>query len=354
MNTESRINYSCWNVEPLSNGPVSMGILYKNLVEWAVLAASSHNVQPWKFIINLPENSIGICVDPQGILPASDVKGRQAYISVGCAAQNLMLAALYYNLQYKIEYHGEAIYPLPTIIFKFKEITELNSGDAHYINAMKNRRMNRSKFDPVRQVPENILIEMSDYAKSLGSTLHIVKDVTTRSAVAEFQYLADRAVIAITKFRNELADYLLPNDTRQGTGMPGNTFGLSDEVSSYVHEELKKKDSFDSDLAVGFASSSRDGIRNSPVLCAITAPEDTPMWWVKVGMAFQRIALTAEMAGLAISVHAALVEVDMFNRLLRLRLGTTARPTMIFRIGYSTEERPHSPRVLAADVCEEA
>jgi nitroreductase len=351
--TLSRANYAAWNIELLHEEVIDRGALLRHLVGWAVLAASSHNVQPWKFILKPRENIIDACIDPVGILPASDVKGRQAYISLGCAIQNLLSAAAYYGLSYTLEYNGETRYPLSVVTVHFHDLESPHRGDPKLLDAIKQRRMNRAKYDPERPVPEEVLSKMNACAVAGGVTLCTVKDAGTRFAIAEFQYLADRAVVAITKFRTELGDFLLPNDTTSEKGMPGNTFGLSDALAKYVHEELKKPGAFDPDLAVGFASSSRDGIRSAPMLGVLTVPEDTAEWWIKAGMVFQEIALIAEEAKLAVAVHAALVEVGMFNRLLGLRLGSTERPTVIFRVGYATEERPHSPRMPTEAVCAE-
>ena len=94
-------NYRAWDIEPLKSETAAKKDLYLNLVGWAILAASTHNVQPWRFIVRLPENIIDISLDKTGILPVSDKTGRQAYISIGCAAENLLLAAEYYGLKPK-------------------------------------------------------------------------------------------------------------------------------------------------------------------------------------------------------------------------------------------------------------
>jgi len=73
-------------------------------------------------------------------------------------------------------------------------------------------------------------------------------------------------------------------------------------------EEFAKSGIFDPGLAVGISASNRDTIRNSPALFLIGTGADTPVSWIKAGLALQDIALLAGMNGLSISIYAAIVE----------------------------------------------
>lgn len=357
MNTEEdtmamRSNYQAWDIEPLLSGSPAKEDLYRNLVGWAILAPNSHNVQPWRFILRPVENIIDVCLHGDGVLPASDKKGRQAYISIGCAIENILIAAEYYGVPVRVEYLGEQPYPSPAVRLRLGRISKLTRGDPAFLNAIKTRRMNRSKYYSTRPVPESILERIHEITRAFRLVFNSITDKATRAAIAQFQYFADKTVVARTEFRHELACFMLPNDTREGKGMPGNTFGLNDDGALKLHGELKKDGPFDGYLAEGFTASSRDGIRSSPLLGVISVGSDRPEWWIKAGRAFQKIALLAEVNDLSIAMHAAIVEVEMFNKLLRARLKRRQRPTVIFRVGYATEDRPHSPRVNVEEVVE--
>lgn len=340
-------NYWAWDIEPLKSETAPKKDLYLNLVGWAILAASTHNVQPWRFIVRLPENIIDISLDKNGILPVSDKNSRQAHISIGCAAENLILAAKYYGLEPKVEYRGSVI----RLVFND---AKLKFGDPHFIQAMKKRRMNRGKFKPGLTVPKPVLGKISQSAKEFDLALNFITDTLTRFIIAQIQYKADRIVVAQNDFRYELASYLLPNDTEKTRGMPGSTFGLSDEMAIRIHEELKKKGTFDPDLAVGFAATNRDGIKSAPMICVISAKKDEPEWWVKAGRVFQRSALLAEISGLSVAILASIVEVEALNKAMKIRLRSDYRPTVIFRMGYpiQVQEMPHSPRASVEEVAE--
>lgn len=349
-----RINYRAWETNPLTAFDIPVGELLEHLVGWAILAPNSHNVQPWRFMVNATSSAIQICADPQFVLPASDKLGRQAYISIGCALENLICAAGSYGLDFNVEYLlGYPVYPEPIVNVRVI-VTEKcgKSINREMFELMKSRRMNRSKHDPAREIPQLLLDEARNFAETSGLVLDSLTDTATRFAIAEAQYLADRTVILRNDFRNELARFLLPNNTELPRGMPGHTFGLNDKMALRVHEELKKSGPFDPDLAYGFAVSGRDGLRSSPAIIVISVKEDAPPWWVMAGRALQRIALLAEKNGIGLAVHAALVEVEMFNKMLKLRLRREERPTVLCRIGYTIEERLHSPRTAVHDILE--
>jgi hypothetical protein len=64
---------------------------YVTLVRYATLATSSHNTQPWKF--KLEPGRIVILPDLARRCPEVDPDDHHLYGSLGCAAENLLLAA---------------------------------------------------------------------------------------------------------------------------------------------------------------------------------------------------------------------------------------------------------------------
>src|ERR1051326_3466942 len=63
------------------------------------LAASSHNTQPWKFYIDEAGMKLVLYLDKKLVLSVSDINGRQAVVSLGCALENIIVAAAYYGLK---------------------------------------------------------------------------------------------------------------------------------------------------------------------------------------------------------------------------------------------------------------
>jgi nitroreductase len=67
------------------------GALLRELVRCATLAANGHNTQPWKF--GLSPDLISIRPDLSRRTPVVDPDEHHLWVSLGCAAENLVLAA---------------------------------------------------------------------------------------------------------------------------------------------------------------------------------------------------------------------------------------------------------------------
>ncbi|MEK7146998.1 MAG: hypothetical protein AAB772_01945 [Patescibacteria group bacterium] len=350
-------NYKAWEIEPIKNAALmNKKDFYAHLVGWAILAANSHNVQPWRFILKPKKNIIDVCVTKEGILPISDPTGRQAFISVGCALENLITAMQYYfGSNYgDIELTaGHFIYPEFAAKARLQEkiASDYDGERLLKLQAIKKRTNNRAVYQTHREICDLIKSTIKTAAKIRKVKLHLISDDFTKKILANIQSFGDSYVIANKDFRRELSYFLLPNDTENFKGMPGNTFGLNDEMAKYVHEELKKTE-LNKELAKNFAAGGKAVMNSAPVIGVITIPKDEPREWIKAGRAFQRIALIATMHGISVAIHAAMVEVGILNWLLRMRLKTLERPAVVFRMGYCSEQTPHSPRMPAEHVTE--
>ncbi|HYN78061.1 MAG TPA: hypothetical protein VES73_09750 [Lamprocystis sp. (in: g-proteobacteria)] len=73
--------------------------LGRELVRYATLAPSSHNTQCWKFALAGNGRSIAILPDLSRRCPAVDPDDHHLFVSLGCAAENLIQAALAHGLK---------------------------------------------------------------------------------------------------------------------------------------------------------------------------------------------------------------------------------------------------------------
>ncbi len=79
-------------------------LLLRELVRYATLAPSSHNTQCWKFAVE--RRSISIVADLSRRCPAVDPDNHHLFVSLGCAAENLIQAALANALQGEATFDG--------------------------------------------------------------------------------------------------------------------------------------------------------------------------------------------------------------------------------------------------------
>ena len=336
-------NYDAWRIQAFEIPPTDFNSLAEHLIGYAILGASTHNAQPWMFGINGEKQTISLWVDESKILAASDETGRQSFISVGCALANLEVAAKYYGYEPQIKYTPDPDKELLAIQVNLEK--KCKAQDERLFRAITTRAVNRSEYYPKRPVLDSVIAEMQACVADPKLELHLITNRAARQTIALAQETADTVVMHIEKFRRELGELLIPNDSEEYRGMPGHNFGLTDKQALELHQQLKQGGRLDPHLARGLPVSDRKGIISSPILGIICISEKQRDLQVKAGQAWQRMALIAESYGVNMSIHAALAEVEFSNWALKKTLRTKFRPTIIFRAGYATEPRPHSPRI---------
>lgn len=327
------------------------------------LAPSSHNTQPWRFFIDEKNFEITIYLNKEFILPASDVDGRQATVSIGCATENIMSGALYYGYlgivefltddKTKIKPSVQSKNPLiPLVKIKFQE------SDIHLppdtVEAIFERKVTRAEYDPAKQITNNILESIQKMPDGEDTKLHLITDNLRRLSVAEFQSQADAYVINSPKFSRELGDWLLPNNTKSCLGMPGIDFGLQDDEAERLHNGLSGKSPLQPEDGLKFAMVGKIFIEKSPVIGIITTKKDDIESWIKAGEVFEKIFLELTKQGIQVAVHAGITEVSLIKKIFSLTLGTNRYITVLFRAGYVKKEednqRPFSPRLPLEEV----
>ena len=73
----------------------------KFLLNYAILAPSGHNTQPWLF--KIVDDGVELYVDQTRALPVADPEFRELIISCGAALFNLKIALRYFGLQDIVE-----------------------------------------------------------------------------------------------------------------------------------------------------------------------------------------------------------------------------------------------------------
>ncbi len=356
-------NLSAWKIDLLSPEEFSYLPPQKRCVylcSLAHLAPSTHNTQPWRFHIAADHKSIDVFLDQQFILPASDVVGRQAIISLGCAVENFVTAANYYGNTCTVRriWTGEPMVPGGTAERRFAPIITLTLADGvpnrtlgPLVQSITKRQVTRAEFKPDEPLLPEVIEQLIAAAMTEGEEvkLHLVTDKIRRLSIAEFQGQADNYVINSLKFSRELGNWLLPNATTSYIGMPGNGFGLTDEEAERLHAGLVGTGPLQPEDGLRFSLGGKIGLEKSPLIAFITAKEDTLPYWLATGRLLEKILLILTRHQVQFALHAGIVEVPLIKKIFGLSLGTLRPITTLFRAGYSKNKSdalcPHSPRL---------
>jgi nitroreductase len=133
------------------------------LVRAAILAASPHNTQPWLFKIT--NSSIELYIDTQRNVGSLDPYLREEHIGMGCALENLMLAAAAngYSATANI-LPGNLLQipadPKPELLARV-DLVPGTRVESELYNAIPHRHTNRSAYAPQKALP-------ADFADALS------------------------------------------------------------------------------------------------------------------------------------------------------------------------------------------
>ena len=133
------------------------------LVSAAILAASPHNTQPWLFKVT--NSSIELHIDTQRNVGALDPYLREEHIGMGCALENLMLAAPAngYAATATLLRENSARFPPNPNHSSWPAWTSRpeNAKKSELYNAIPRRHTNRGPYDPHKPIPPDFVEALS-------------------------------------------------------------------------------------------------------------------------------------------------------------------------------------------------
>ena len=308
---------------------------YVELVRHATLAASSHNTQPWKF--KLERGRIAILPDLSRRCPAVDPDDHHLYASLGCAAENLLLAAQAAGMQGHFGYDASA----SNVQVDFEEATPIRSP---LFEAIPRRQCNRAEYDGTALSGEQLRL-LKDAGRGDGASVLLITDRKQKEEVAGYVAAGNAAQFSDPRWAEELKSWIRFNSrdaTRTGDGLYGPVMGNPD-----VPEWLGKLF-----MSVAFSAkrqTRRDiaNIRSSSAIAVFFSEADDKAHWVEAGRSYERLALRATAMELSTVFINQPVEVPTLRSQFATFLGIgNRRPDLVVRIGRG----PAMPRSLRRPV----
>jgi hypothetical protein len=313
----------------------SDALLKRELVRYATLAPSSHNTQCWKF--RLEPSAISILPDLSRRCPAVDPDDHHLFISLGCASENLIQAALANGFLAQPRFNPASGEIAVTLEISKPFISQL-------FQAIPERQCTRAEFDGKAISPAELqLLEKAGVGD--GVRLVLLTDAKAIEKILEYVAAGNIAQIDDAAFVQELKAWIRfgkEEAVRTGDGLFSGASG-SASVPRWVGSRL-----FDLFFtAKNENEKSANQIRSSAGIAIFVSENNDKAHWIEAGRCYQRFALQATALGIRNAMINQPVEVAALRPQLAAYLGIgTRRPDLIARFGRG----PLMPRSLRRSV----
>jgi hypothetical protein len=307
-----------------------------DLIRMATLAANSHNTQPWQFHVG--DRRIAIRPDFVRRTPVVDPDDHHLFASLGCAAENLVIAAA------AAGHPGEARFDPAgdgSVVFDY---TDGAPASSPLVEAITRRQSTRAEYD-ARPIPAADLAVLAAAASVPGVDLFLLIDAQRIGDVSDLIVAGNDAQMADAAYIVELKHWLRFNP-RQAMATADGLFSATNgnpSLPAWLGPRLF-------DFVATAASEGKKyaaQVRSSAGVAIFVSERNDPEHWMHAGRACQRFALQATALGLKHAFVNQAVEVPAVRGQLAAYLGVgERRPDLVMRFGYG----PEMPRSLRRPV----
>jgi hypothetical protein len=311
--------------------------LARELVRCATLAPSSHNTQCWKFALAADGRAIRILPDLMRRCPAVDPDDHHVFVSLGCATENLVQAALAHGLR------GEAQFAPATAAVDVTFQPTRAQATALFA-AIPQRQCTRGDYDG-RALSTEELALLQRAGSSDGVRLLLLTSRPAMEQVLEHVIQGNTAQMGDAAFMRELKSWIRFNGAqavrlRDGlysaaSGNPDIPTWLGDLAFQWVFTPKGENDRL------------AGQVRSSAGIAVFVGQAADPAHWIEVGRCYERFALQATALGIRNAFLNQPVEVAALRSPFAGALGLPGqRPDLVVRFGRG----PALPRSLRRPV----
>jgi nitroreductase len=314
------------------------------LLNYAILAPSTHNTQPWKFMLT-PEG-VHVFADYSRRLPAVDPQNRELLMSVGAAIFTLRAAACRFGFSASVRYNYSGDSEQPLAVVRIEPREHITNGDFDLLTlfpAIVERHTNRRPFLHSR-IPESVLALVRDMSAGSRAALTVSTDGKINEQVGDMVAAAERIQFDVPEFRADWSAWLRRAATDEGDGIPGDALGMNPVSTLLAPWAVRtfrmgnRQAAIDRNLCV-----------EAPGLVVIHSEDNVPHW-LEAGELLQKLLLTMTREGLHQSYFNIPVQVPELRQRLRTLMNVPGLPQAILRIGYSLSAPVLTPRRPLRDV----
>lgn len=309
----------------------------RELVRYATLAPSSHNTQCWRFAIE--PHAFTILPDLARRCPAVDPDDHHLFVSLGCAAENLVHAARAHGLAALASFDGARN--------ALRVALEPAAAQASPLfQAIPQRQSTRAEYDG-RPLSGDDLRALETAAAGDGVQLILLTDKAALEKALEFVVQGNSVQMDDKAFVDELKAWLrfsASDAVRLGDGLYGASSG-NPSVPAWLGRLM---------FGIFFTEKGENDkyarhVRSSAGIAVFVCPADDKAGWIAVGRAYERFALQATVLGVRTAHLNQPVEVAALRPSFASFLGVDEmRPDLVVRFGRGPTLPPSLRRPLQA------
>ena len=295
------------------------------LLNYAILAPSSHNSQPWKF--NVTKDEILIFADKSRSLQVADADQRELYISLGCALENLIIAADHFDYNCSVAYFpGEKDLVARVVL----QPAAVPSRDPRLFSAILSRQTNRNPYE-MRAISEADLETIKSLSSDPDAAIFLANDSATKKSFLYLVVQANGIQYSDANYKSELGHWL-------GQGVMGPT-GIEAKMAQLAVVFLD----------MGPQQTEKDAllINSTPYLGFICTANNDSISSLKAGRVLERFWLAATALGIGLHPMSQALEVPQTKANLTVLLPAQSGMMQVqqaFRLGYAKSTSEHSTR----------
>jgi hypothetical protein len=315
--------------------------IYLRLISEAAKAPSGHNTQPWKFIIK--DDTINICPDYTRALPVVDRDNHALFISLGCALENLIVAAENYGFGASFEIISDNDTPFIRVTLSVSSLHREES----LMQYIPLRQVTRGAYSN-RKVSEAELLSLKEEIALPGTEVRYIISPEEIESLTPFIIEGSDLQFTNKKFVEELAKWIRFNKRdaeRSRDGIWGATMNMP-SIPRWMGSFIMKR------LVTATSESKRwrKLISASAGFAMFMVEKDDVEHWIALGRSFQRFGLiTTKMEIKHAHVNMPCEEVTVRRKLAAMFCGNNITPLLLVRFGYG-DTTPYSFRRGIPDI----
>ena len=312
---------------------------FEFLVAQAVKAPSGHNTQPWRFRQN--ESAVEVYPDFDRRLPVVDPDDRELFVSLGCATENLCLAAQ--NIGYE---SSVAVGDTGVIAVALTEGADVKSNPL--FEQIDLRQTNRSIYTG-EEIALDALRKLQSVCSEKGISIHYYARQTKQfNDIEQYVLQGNTRQMQNESFKAELKSWMRFNKKHQDQTLDGLSYAVfgAPNVPRWMAEPIMS-------MAINAKTQNkadREKIDSASHLVLFTTRENSRREWVDLGRTLQRFLLTATELGIS---HAYLnqpnEEAEIVAEMAKTLDLDGEYPTVLLRVGYG-EQQAYSKRRPLGDI----